>query len=85
MKEYVLKRYGAIIDHPNHKSKTRPHMSMEARAAQFAPFAALTGYGEAIDATGERAIQDYIPETEAIDEIIPDYTEYSDIDTSPQV
>ena len=37
-----------IIDHPHYQSKTRPHMSLSDRAAQFAPFAALTGYEEAI-------------------------------------
>ncbi|MCR5595556.1 MAG: hypothetical protein K6G12_06895 [Lachnospiraceae bacterium] len=41
--------YSSIIDHKHYRSKTRPHMSMLNRAAQFAPFAALTGYDEAID------------------------------------
>ena len=41
-------KYSDIIDLPHHTSKKHPRMSMEARAAQFAPFAALTGYGEAI-------------------------------------
>lgn len=36
--------YDDIIDLPHHVSKTHPRMSMQARAAQFAPFAALTGY-----------------------------------------
>ena len=40
-----------IIDHPHYQSKTRPHMSLADRAAQFAPFAALTGYEEAINDT----------------------------------
>ncbi|MCR4788947.1 MAG: hypothetical protein K5888_10200 [Lachnospiraceae bacterium] len=40
--------YSSIIDHPHYQSKTRPHMSMLNRAAQFAPFAALTGYDEAL-------------------------------------
>ena len=43
--------YSNIIDHPHHQSSTRPHMSMTARAAQFSPFAALTGYGDAVDET----------------------------------
>lgn len=38
--------YSDIIDHPHYQSKTRPHMSMYDRAAQFSPFAALTGYEE---------------------------------------
>ena len=41
-------RYDEIINLPHHTSKTRPRMSRQNRAAQFAPFAALTGYGDAI-------------------------------------
>lgn len=44
--------YDDIINLPHHVSKKRPHMSLHDRAAQFAPFAALTGYGDAIDETG---------------------------------
>ena len=40
--------YGDIINHPHWQSPTRPHMSLYDRAAQFAPFAALTGYDEMI-------------------------------------
>ena len=41
--------YSDIIDHPHYQSKTRPHMPMTSRAAQFAPFAALTGYDESVE------------------------------------
>lgn len=37
-------RYDDIISLPHHRSRTRRPMSAEMRAAQFAPFAALTGY-----------------------------------------
>ena len=40
--------YEDIIDMPHHVSSRHQPMSMFARAAQFAPFAALTGYEEAI-------------------------------------
>ena len=43
--------YEDIVDLPHHVSRTRPQMPLRDRAAQFAPFAALTGYGEAIDET----------------------------------
>ena len=47
-----LDRYKEIIDLPHHLSKMRPQMPMSDRAAQFAPFAALTGYDSAIKETG---------------------------------
>lgn len=40
--------YDDIINLPHHVSKRHPQMSLWNRAAQFAPFAALTGYEEAI-------------------------------------
>lgn len=43
--------YNNIIDLEHHVSKTRTPMSMYDRAAQFAPFAALTGYAEAVKET----------------------------------
>ncbi len=40
----LASKYEEIMKHPHHVSKTRPQMPMSDRAAQFAPFAALTGY-----------------------------------------
>ena len=40
-------RYDDIIHLPHPEPITRPRMAMENRAAQFAPFAALTGYDAA--------------------------------------
>ncbi len=40
--------YADIIDHPHWQSPTRPHMSLYDRAAQFSPFAALTGYDDMV-------------------------------------
>ena len=45
-------KYDKIMGLPHHVSKTRPRMPMSDRAAQFAPFAALTGYDSAIKETG---------------------------------
>lgn len=42
-------KYDDIIDLPHHVSGGHPHMSMAQRAAQFAPFAALTGYEKSIE------------------------------------
>jgi len=44
--------YDDIINLPHHVSTKYPQMSLEARSAQFAPFAALTGYDDAIEETG---------------------------------
>lgn len=44
-------KYKDIINLPHHTSATRPHMSMCDRAAQFSPFAALTGHSAALDET----------------------------------
>ena len=44
-------KYDKIMGLPHHVSKTRPQMPMSDRAAQFAPFAALTGYDAAIKET----------------------------------
>ena len=43
--------YDDIINLPHHVSPTRKRMSMHDRAAQFAPFAALVGYDEAVAET----------------------------------
>lgn len=44
--------YSDIIHLPHHKAPNRPHMSMYDRAAQFSPFAALTGFDGVIAETG---------------------------------
>ena len=44
-------KYDDIIGLPHHVSENHPQMSMQARAAQFAPFAALSGHGDAIKET----------------------------------
>lgn len=43
--------YDDIINLPHHVSKTRLRMSQQDRAAQFSPFAALTGFDEKIEET----------------------------------
>lgn len=42
------KKYDDIINLPHHVSKRHQQMSLEARSAQFAPFATLTGYNNII-------------------------------------
>ena len=43
-----MSEFDDIINLPHPVSKNHPQMSMYNRAAQFAPFAALTGHGDAI-------------------------------------
>lgn len=47
----MTSKYSKIINMSHHVSKSRPQMSMYQRAAQFAPFAALTGHSAAINET----------------------------------
>ena len=52
LRESVLKNRFAIIDLPHPTSQNHPRMSLHDRAAQFSPFAALTGHHAAIAETG---------------------------------
>lgn len=51
--------YEDIIGLPHHVSPTRNRMSMGERAAQFSPFAALTGYSDAVKET-EQLVREYM-------------------------
>lgn len=46
-------KYDEIINHPHFEPKNHPRMSREQRAAQFAPYAALTGYSNVIEKTAK--------------------------------
>ena len=46
-----IHEYDDIINLPHHQSPTRPHMPNHDRAAQFSPFAALTGHEDAVRET----------------------------------
>lgn len=47
-------RYDDMLHLPHHQSLTHPHMSHYDRAAQFSPFAALTGYDDALEETARQ-------------------------------
>ena len=51
-------RYKYIINLPHDEPKNHKRMSREARAAQFAPFAALTGFDDMIDETNASEFDD---------------------------
>ena len=52
--------YSDIIDLPHHTSKRHPRMPLEKRAAQFAPFEALTGLEAKLDGTARDKAQSII-------------------------
>ena len=49
--------YADIIDHEHFVHPTRPPLSKASRAAQFSPFAALTGYGDLVREAGRETDQ----------------------------
>ena len=61
--QFFKNNYDDIINLPAHISSRHPHMSMIERAAQFSPFAALTGYGDVIKET--QRLTDRKPELSA--------------------
>lgn len=79
-------RYDDIIDLPHHISPTRPHMSMSDRAAQFSPFAALTGYDGVIRESG-RLTKERVELSEEELETLGRKQQYlmSIIDESPEI
>lgn len=52
------KNYDDIINLPHHVSSVHPPLSDSQRAAQFLPFAALTGYEDSIRKTAAKAEQE---------------------------
>lgn len=62
-------RYDDIINLPHYQSKERQHMSLHDRAAQFAPFAALTGHEEAIEETARLTEEKMILDDTAVERI----------------
>ena len=48
-----IKEYEDIINLPRPEPQCHQRMPMEKRAAQFSPFAALTGYEEVIEQTAQ--------------------------------
>jgi len=59
-------QYDDIIQLPHHVSLARPQMSMQDRAAQFSPFAALTGYDAAVKETARLTDKKIVLDEEAL-------------------
>ncbi|MBQ5326924.1 MAG: hypothetical protein J6K80_06950, partial [Oscillospiraceae bacterium] len=64
-----LQDYKDIINMPRHVSDRHPQMSIHDRTAQFAPFAALTGHGEAINEAARTVDSRIVLGEDAIQEI----------------
>lgn len=62
-------KYDDMLYLPHHVSPTRPRMSMQERAAQFSPFAALTGFHAAINETARATEQKPELEEDALAEL----------------
>lgn len=78
--------YEDIINRPHHVSKARPQMSELERAAQFAPFAALTGYDSAIKETGRLTDERIELDEEALSALDRKYQLLMDtLDDAPEV
>ena len=52
-----MDKYDDIINLPHYEPKYHPRMSKYKRSAQFAPFAALTGYEDEIEEAGKEFIK----------------------------
>ncbi len=81
-----MNRYEHIIDLPHPEPKKHQRMSKAARAGQFAPFAALTGYEECVAETA-RLTDTKIEIDDGLKEIISDKLNYisNNIDLNPEV
>ena len=62
-------KYDDIIDLPHPISKKHPRMPIRDRAAQFAPFAALVGYDDAVEETA-RVTDSMIEQSEEMKEAL---------------
>lgn len=62
------KQYGDLLELPHHEPDGRKHprMTLQNRAPQFSPFAALTGYEESIRGTGAMHIQQVLERSKGI-------------------
>lgn len=61
--------YDDIINLPHHVSNTHPQMPMQDRAAQFSPFAALSGYEETIKEAGRLVDEQVLLSEEELSEL----------------
>ena len=71
----AIEKYGDIINLGHPTSKKHPRMPVRDRAAQFAPFAALVGYDDAVEETA-RVTDDMIEQSEEMKAVIDEKLRY---------
>ena len=71
----AIEKYGYIINLGHPTSKKHPRMPIRDRAAQFAPFAALVGYDDAVEETA-RVTDDMIEQSEEMKAVIDEKLRY---------
>ena len=76
--------YEDILYLPHHVSDTRPQMPMSDRAAQFSPFAALTGYDEVIRETARLTDREIIPGEDALQLLNEKLTLLAEAEPAPE-
>lgn len=64
-----MNKYEDIINLHHYESIYHPRMSIDKRAGQFAPFAALTGYDEEIEETARLTTSKHILDEESVDKL----------------
>lgn len=64
-----MNKYEDIINLPHYEPIYHPRMSIDKRAGQFAPFAALVGYDEEIEETARLTTRKHILDGESVDKL----------------
>ena len=64
-----MNKYDDIINLPHHVSPTHPQMSIHDRAAQFSPFAALTGHSDAVEETARLTEEEHTLDENMIEDL----------------
>ena len=64
-----MNKYEDIINLPHYEPIYHSRMSIDKRAGQFAPFAALTGYDEEIEETARLTTRKHILDEESVDKL----------------
>ena len=62
-------KYENIIKLPHHVSPSRKKMELEARAAQFTPYAALVGFGDVVSETARTTERQIIPDEHVVERL----------------